>query len=238
MSTTSLSTEEVEERLLKFKNLPEIVDELYDFGQTLAKQSIEIIRTVESKALTFAAYGAAVATLLVSSSSTWSNLGNQWTPWIALCSGISALLCTFYSVGALSPEKVKYTSEDEWLKTECLELDPTSQLDTLKRYRIFTMWNVIHSNADVQEKKAGNVQAAQLCLLASVFYLVLLLIHIVFLRSGLSIRFWPRLYSVVHNLPGVAMGQVSDLGGFFCAAILGITALLFVLSLLRRIRLF
>ncbi len=81
MSTSRLSEEEVRERL-KLCEDPKIVDEIYSFGQTLQKETIDQIHILESKATSFAAYGAAVVTLLVSSSSIWSGLRNRWSAWI------------------------------------------------------------------------------------------------------------------------------------------------------------
>src|SRR5664280_152095 len=95
-----LSEEEVRERI-DHTDDPAVLDDLYNFGQKLEQAAAEHVRIVESKAISFAAYGAAIVTLLVSSSSSWARLGNQWTLWIAFCAGASAMICTYFSVQAL-----------------------------------------------------------------------------------------------------------------------------------------
>ena len=139
-----LSEEEVRERIDHTDN-PAVLDDLYNFGQQLEKSAIEHIRIVESKAMSFAAYGAAIVTLLVSSSSSWARTGNQWTLWIAFCAAFSAVICTHFAVRALSLKEFEYVSQDEWLNAECL-----SDIDTLKRYRILTLWGTIDSHDKIQ----------------------------------------------------------------------------------------
>ena len=79
MTTSAyLSEKEVRERLDRCSD-PNIVDEIYTFGQILEKSAVDQINILESKAVSFAAYGAAIVTILVSSSAAWSNLGNGLT---------------------------------------------------------------------------------------------------------------------------------------------------------------
>ena len=222
-----LSEEEVRERLDLCED-PDIVNEIYNFGQTLEKEAIDHIRITESKATSFAAYGAAIVTLLVSSSSTWSKLGNQWTPWIAVCAGICGLMCTYFSIQAISLKEFYCISEDEWLKTECL-----SKLHTLKRYRILTMWGTIKSHDKAQEEKVGKLKRAQLWLMGSVIYLVYLLLHIALVRS-LSDSFWVAIGQCAICNPFRITGWQNFLnspfllGGLACALILGLIFALIV----------
>jgi hypothetical protein len=224
MQTSQLSENEVRARL-KLCEAPEVVDEVYSFGQILQKETVEHIRTVESKATSFAAYGAAIVTLLVSSSSTWSQLGNRWTACIAVFAGICALICTVFSVQAISLKRYECISEDEWLKSECF-----SRIYTLKRYRILTLWGTIHYHAKAQKEKAARLQSAQVWLTGSVVYLVYLLLHVAFVLN-LSKDFWiavGKFSSGIGDPLGIPGWQgftssPSSFGGWLCGLILGLT---------------
>lgn len=229
MSASRLSEEEVRERL-KLCEDPEIVDEIYNFGQTLEKETIDQIHILESKATSFAAYGAAIVTFLVSGSSVWSGLGNRWSAWIAVFAGVCGLMCTYFSVRAMSLREFECISEDEWLKRECL-----SRIETLKRYRILTIWGTISSHSRVQKDKAEKLQRAQVWLTGAVIYLVYLLLHVAFVRSFLDSfegDLWVALRQcVIHNHLGIACwqnllcspGALSTLAG---ALVLGLTMVL------------
>src|ERR1017187_1491880 len=201
MPNTLLSEEEVRQRLSLCDGNSDVVNELYDFGQTLGAEVIDRIRAVESKATSFAAYGAAIVTFLVTSVAIWSRLGNQWSPWISVCAGFCGLMCTYFSLRVLALREYEWISEDDWLKTECL-----SNLNTLKQYRILTMWGVIHSHGKIRSQKARELRRAQIWLAGSVVYLVYLLLHVAFLRSFDNsywmIPLWHRVVPGCFGVPG------------------------------------
>jgi len=101
-----MTEKQVRERLSKVEK-QEVADEIFSLGQSTANEIIGSTRALESKATLFAAYGTGIVTLLVSSSATWSNLGNRMTPWIAVCAGVAALICTIFSVKALAPKNIQ-----------------------------------------------------------------------------------------------------------------------------------
>jgi hypothetical protein len=215
MSTTRLSEDEVRQRLSLCDGNADVVNELYDFGHILGSEVNDRIRAVESKAVSFAAYGAAIVTLLVSSISIWSKLGNQWSPWISACAGFCGLMCTYFSLRVLALRQYEWISEDEWLKSECF-----SKLNTLKQYRVLTMWGTIHSHGRVQSEKASELQRAQIWLAGSVVYLVYLLFHVVFLsfETNFWIPFWQRMVQGHLGIP-----SWEHCGGYGCLLILGLT---------------
>jgi len=183
-----LLDEQVRERLTLCKS-DEIVDELYTYGQTLIGEALERIRSIESKAVSFAAYGSAIVTILVATSKSWSKLGNQWSPWIAFCASLCALACTCLCVRALSLRQYEVTSQDEWLDKDCL----AKSIQFLKRYRILTMWGLLDSYTVAQEQKAAKLQRAETWLAASVGYLVFLLFQLAFILAssdGHWLSFW------------------------------------------------
>jgi hypothetical protein len=216
MQSTRLTETEVLERLNLCADNSEVVDELYEFGKVLSSEVLDRVRAVESKAVSFAAYGAAIATFLVSSISIWSKMGNQWSPWMSAFAGFSGLMCTCYALRALWLREYEWISEDEWMQKECL-----SQVLKLKRYRVLTMWGVLHKHSLVQSEKARELQRAQIWLAASVVYLVYLLLHIA-LIVNFDNNFWvPGWHRVVEGHLGIPGWQ--SCGGCACALILGLT---------------
>jgi len=218
---TRLSDDDVRTRLKVCEESSDVINELYNFGKIMSNEVIDRIRAVESKAVSFAAYGAAIATFLVSSVSIWLKLGNQWSPWISVFAGFCGLMCTYFSLRVLALREYEWISEDEWLKTECL-----SRLDTLKQYRILTMWGVIHDHGRIQSEKARELQRAQVWLTGSVIYLLYLLFHVAFLRgfdNNFWIPLWQRMVQGHLRIP-----SWEHCGGYGCILILGLTLALIV----------
>lgn len=217
-----LTETQVRERLRKCES-PEIVEDAYTFGQALANEAIDSVRLTESKATYIAAYGAAIVSILVSSSSAWTKIGNQWTPWYGLFAGMCGLLCTVMAVRALSLSDYECVSEDEWLKEECLN----GRIETLQRYRILTLWGTIDSHVKTQAEKARYLLRSQMWLKASVVYLVVFLVHIAYVRSLSNI-----LWHVVQDHPlGVSgwqgfLSSAGLLGGLGCFLTAGLVLLL------------
>jgi len=172
-----MTEKQVRERLSQIVGL-EIANEIYSLGQSMANEIIGSIRALESKATLFAAYGTGIVTFLVSSSATWSNLGNLMTPWIAVCAGLAALICTVFSVKALALKTYKIVSQEEWLESECLE----NELK-LKRYHILTTWSAMESRLEVQLKKLSELRSAERWLQVAVAIMAFLLFQIAFVRS-------------------------------------------------------
>lgn len=224
-----LTDEEVRERLARCKS-PEIVQELYDFGQILSKDTADRIKGLESKATSFAAYGTAIVTFLVSSSASWSGLGNYWSPWIALCAGLCALFCTSNCVRALRLRKYALTSEDDWLQPDCL----VNTIDFLKRFRVTTIWATLNSQNQAHAEKGRDLQKAEVWLRASVACLVILLLlqlatistshhmHELCLGNGLiKGHLWFTLWESMNGLLRI-LGNLSF--GLAVACLLGLAA--------------
>jgi hypothetical protein len=188
-----LTEDQVRERLHLCES-PEIVDELYTYGQTLAAENLERIRSIESKAVSFAAYGSAIVTILVSSSKSWAQLGNQWSPWLAFYAALCGLVCTCLCVSALSLRKYEVTSEDEWLEPECL----SKTIYFLKRYRILTTWGLLDAYIAAQKQKAKKLQSAQVWLTGSVGYLSLILFQLALLHASGNTHWFEPWQRAVH----------------------------------------
>jgi hypothetical protein len=166
---------------------PEIVDELYDFGQGLLKDINERIRGLESKAISFAAYGAAIITLLISSSAIWLKLGNDHSALISVCGGICGFECTYFSIRVLLLREFERYSDEDWLKTEFL-----TNIYDLKRYRILTFWYILQSHKSNHAEKVRNMASAQVWLTGAVIFLLYLLLQIAFVSVKNPIGNWVR----------------------------------------------
>ena len=171
-----LSGDEVRERL-SLCTQDAVVDDLYSFGQKLADQALERVRSAEHKATFFAAYGSAVITLLASAFPKWADPGNRHTLWISVCISISAFLCIWFSVRVLRLRQIECTSEAEWLNKDCLD-EPMK----LKKYRILTLWETIDSRFKMQKHKAKDMQCAELSLAYSGLFLLYLLVQLAFFQ--------------------------------------------------------
>jgi hypothetical protein len=172
-----MSEKQVRERLGRVTDL-KVANELYSLGQSMVNEVVGSIRTLESKATLFAAYGTAIVTLLVSSSATWSNLGNQLTAWISVCAGLATLTCTIFSVKSLALKKYKIVSQEEWLEAECLQ----SELK-LKQYHILAIWSALESRFEVQLEKLRELRSAQRWLQVAVAIMAFLLFQIALVKS-------------------------------------------------------
>jgi hypothetical protein len=177
--TNRLTEEEVRARL-KVCTETAVIDEIYTFGQMLLKETVASFRLLDTKAASIAAYGAAIVTLLVSSSSTWLPLGGHGAAVVGFLAGLAAFLAAFFSVRALALMNVEWLSEREWLEESCL-----NATDKLKRYRILTIWGAMSSRKDAHLEKVRRLKNAQFFLIAAVFLLLIVLFQIVW-NLGLS----------------------------------------------------
>jgi hypothetical protein len=160
----------------------DVVNELYSLGQSITKEVVDSIRVLESKAISFAAYGAGIITLLVSGSALWSKSVNQWVPWVVVSAALCALICTVFSVQAIILQRHENISADDWLKEKFLD----SELD-IKRYHILTMWGSMNSYLNVHDKKVAKIKYAQYFLIFSALILMIFLLSIsVFRNDSLS----------------------------------------------------
>ena len=172
----SLSKKAVLERL-KVCEEPEVVNEIYTFGQLLLRETLQNLHSLDSKAVWMAGYGAAIITFLVSSSTTWATLGNRWTVGIAVLAGVSGFVGALFAVNSLSLQSVDWIGDEEWLEKDCL-----ASVWKLKRYRIFIMSGTINSIDDVNVSKARALRKAQWGLSTSVGFLLTMLLHLGWLR--------------------------------------------------------
>lgn len=179
-----------------------IVDEVYDFGKSLLQKLQERIQRVESKATYFAAYGAAIITLLTSNFSLWSSSGSRSAPWIVILAGVCGFVCVLFSVSALTLTTYGYPSQDDWLNADALK----GTVIGLKEFRINVLWAEIDTKERGQKEKARLVIHAQIWLAAAAFYLLVLLFNLI-LWGSFRIGVW--LESLIHSHNCIASWALS-----------------------------
>jgi hypothetical protein len=219
-NSPSLSEGEVERRLgllddLKETDRQKVVDELYAFGQSMAKEILDRIRALESKATSFAAYGTGLVAFLVSGNSVFQLPKGYWTQGIEILAGLCALLCTIFSVKVSLLREYAWISQDEWLHRECL-----SSEFKLKQYRVFTLWGVISEHDKNRNAKAKDLKISQKFLAATASYLFFLVVISAFVRFGDRVRpLWSGVLKVVWVSSGQAGGAVvlTCIRGLLCA---------------------
>lgn len=182
-----LTEKQVRERLALVTK-PEIAKDIYDFGNSLLKESAERVKGLESKATLLAGYGIAVITLLVSSSASWSKVGNNWSFVIAAVGAICGFICTTYAVSALKLGLHALISQDEWLEEQCLAAD----FIVLQRYRVLTLWGTIDSYMVAHARKASRLLKAQFWLTVSAAFLLLFLLQLTFINAGVYVHWATR----------------------------------------------
>lgn len=187
--TNRLSQPEVRRRL-QLCTEPTVIDEVYEFGQKMLTETIVRTRLLDTKAGSMAAYGAAIVTLLVSTSGTWSRLGNKWTPIVAALAGLAAFIAVIFSVWAMALRNFNWLSEEEWLQPACL-----SDVKKLKRYRALTIWGAMDSYKTAHVSKVNRLKIAERTLLLSVFFLLIILLQFAWLY-------------VFYERFGVKLGQI------------------------------
>lgn len=173
MLENQLTMDEVKDRLELCHDKPDMLDEVYTFGQMLVRQVVDDLQHVDSKAASMAAYAGAVVTLLVSSGMWRSQTAASPIKYGVIVSGVTAALSVIWAVRARTLEHLDWFSQSDWLRKECLQ---SSDTFLLKQFRVLTMWGVIGSYRNRHVRKVKLIGVAQWLLAASVFTLALALL--------------------------------------------------------------
>lgn len=176
-SANLLDDREVNDRLCSYENA-ETTKDLYEFGNMMVSGLVDVNHHLDSKGSTLAGYSTAIVALLVSTSPFWRPVFDQWEFVTVLAAAFCAMLASGCSLKAASLYTFSWFSDDEWLHTKYLE-DP----ETLRRYRVLTMHNVVASHRTIADRKSNWLQAAQWGLAISGLLLFVVLI-------GASVKGW------------------------------------------------
>jgi hypothetical protein len=156
-----LNEQQVNERLCSYDDT-KVTDELYEFGSRMLSEFIDVNHQLDSKGSTLAGYSTAIVALLVSTSPFWRPVFDQWVVMVVLGAGLCAMIASAFSMKAAALYTFKWFSDDEWLHRKYLE-NP----ETMRRYRILTMHNVVSSHRNTAEEKSSYLGIAQWALTIS-----------------------------------------------------------------------
>jgi hypothetical protein len=162
----TLEQSEVEARLQDYDS-HKVTDELYDMGKTLMQECAERVHYLDSKSVTLAGYTGAIIGLMVSTFSLWSPILDKWAVLLVAAGSIAGLISAGLALLSTWPRKFLLPSDTDWLET-----DGFSDPDRLKRYYVSSMHISITSHEEINASKVSKVKAAQLCLAAMVFCLL------------------------------------------------------------------
>src|SRR6266568_3705432 len=171
---------EVNDRLSSYadKDVP-VTDELYDFGKMLVSEFVDRVHHLDSKAATLAGYSTGIVALLVSTFSFWKPALHLWGVGIVFAAALSAVCSAGFSLWAASIFKFKWFSDDEWLSEDYLD-----DAESLRRYHILAMHNVIESHRDIARFKSRCIRWSQRALAVSAFLLMVALTDAVCKGTG------------------------------------------------------
>jgi hypothetical protein len=164
----NLSSEQVNDRLCSYDGADgKVTEDLYQFGLMLVSEFVDRVHHLDSKAATLAAYSTGIVALMVSTSSSWRSALHGWAIGLVFAGALAAIFAAAFSLKAAFILRFRWFSDDEWFHEKYLE-----DAETLRRYRILTMHNIVESHRGAAEKKSNYIHAAQcaVAVSASMFF--------------------------------------------------------------------
>ena len=194
-----LDEKQVSERLLLAKGKPEVVDQLYDFGDMLLRDAVARIAAIDTKATSIAAYAGGLITVLIATSGIWASQTDWLLTYLTVFAGVVAAIAGACAIHSMALQPTEWFKFSGWLQKDCLQ-----DRDTLRRYHILTMWQVIKSHYNRYDTKVGRVRRAQKLLVAAGVILTVSFLQVAYNRAPLKhlsfdrgqiggglYRFWP-----------------------------------------------
>ena len=150
---------------------PDVVDELYSFGEKLVSDAVDRLAKSDTKASALAAYAGALVTLLVSTFNLWNRYLDFYSSVVVVAAVFFFIISAWLAAGSTHPQPTEWYSDNDWLRQDCLQAR-----ERLRQYRVLTMWRILKSHQDAFRAKTTRIRHAVLLLkLASVFLFVALL---------------------------------------------------------------
>ncbi len=154
--TIELPGAEVDELLAKY-SAEDVTTELFDFGQMLLTANEERVGLIDSKATTLVGYSSAILALLLMRGATWTH---SWLELIAIV--IVALAagsaCLFSLMALHGAQNWSQLSEGTWFPRDRV----LQGSDSLKRFYISAMHQVLQDNHRIANHKADQMIMAQI----------------------------------------------------------------------------
>jgi hypothetical protein len=194
-----LDEKQVRERIALAKGKPDVVNQLYDFGDMLLRDAVARNAAIDSKAASIAGYAGGLVTVLIATSGIWASQTDWLLTSLTVFAGVVAAgagACAMHSMALQQTHWFKFSG---WLQKDCLQ-----DRDTLRRYHILSMWQVIKSHHEYYVTKVGRVRRAQTLLVVAGAILTASFFQVAYTRApfkhlsldrrqiggGLH-RFWP-----------------------------------------------
>jgi hypothetical protein len=167
---------------------PEVVDELYSFGEKLVSDAVDRLSKSDSKASALAAYCGGLVTLVVSTSTLWGKYLNFYSSIIVVGAVVCFIISAWLAAGTTHPQPTEWYSDNDWLREECLQAR-----DRLRRYRVLTMWRILTSHQQAFRAKTRRVRYAVLLLKTASVLLFVAFLDVAWRYSPFqNLRIWVR----------------------------------------------
>ena len=183
---TSLDYKHAKQRVQA--SAPDVVDELYSFGEKLVNDAVDRLAKSDSKASASAAYAGGLVTLLVSTSALWGRYLDFYSSAMVVTATFFFLVSAWLAAGSTRPQPTEWYSDNDWLREECLQ-----ERAQLRRYRVLTMWRILKSHQDAFRAKTQRVRSAVRFLRLASALLFLALLEIAWRYAPFqNLRIWVR----------------------------------------------
>jgi hypothetical protein len=176
-----LDEKQVRERLALSKGKPDVVDELYDFGDMLLRDAVARIAAIDSKATSIAGYAGGLVTLLIATSGIWASQSDWLLTSLTVVAGVAAAVAGACAMQGIALQQTQWFKFSGWLQQDCLQ-----DRDRLRRYHILTMWQVIKSHYECYVTKIDRVRRAQKFLVVAGALLAISFLQVAYTRTPLK----------------------------------------------------
>ena len=192
-----LDEREVRERLALAKGKPEVVDQLYDFGDMLLRDAVARVAAIDSKATSIAGYAGGLVTLLIATSGIWASQSDWLLTSLTVAAGVVAAVAGACAIHSMALQQTQWFKFSGWLQKDCLQ-----DRDQLRRYHILTMWEVIKSHYECYVTKIDRVRLAQKFLVVAGALLASSFLQVAYTRTPLkhlSLDWWQIVSGWLHR---------------------------------------
>jgi hypothetical protein len=167
---------------------PDVVSELYSFGEKLISDAVDRLSKSDSKASNLAAYCGGLVTLMVSTSTLWAHYLDFYSSLVVVAAVFLFVISAWMAAGSTHPQPTEWYSDNDWLREECLE-----SKERLMQYRVLTMWRVLSSHQKAFRLKVARVRYAVVSLKLAALLLFIAFLEVASRNSAfqnLRVRIW------------------------------------------------
>jgi hypothetical protein len=167
---------------------PEVVDELYFFGEKLVSDAVDRLSKSDSKATALAGYCGGLVTLVASTSTFWGKYLDVYSLIASVVAVILFIVSAWLAAGSTHPQPTEWYSDNDWFREDCLQAR-----ERLRRYRVLTMWRILTSHQQAFRAKTARVRNAVRLLKTASLFLLITFLEIAWRYAplqNLRIRIW------------------------------------------------